>query len=278
MRSVVRGLLVKYFGLSLFDIKDAFLAWLGFLASLGGRKVNYDSFFIASNQTLRDRLTYIYLNRRYYHASEADKHSMNREKFWGGKAGMRWHEGVGDREKLIEFRNSVRRFAAQLSPATVVEIGCGNGVEIARIADQIDGPRRFVGIDLSVDQIELCRKTKRNPKLEFYASDGVSWIRQNRSIGGGLIVSICALECFTNGELKTFLEASRAGNWAIALFEPIGPLNDYLNFESVPRGNLAYSHNYEALIRSAGYNIVRAERTSSVLRVYDVCVLARCGC
>src|SRR5262245_26208963 len=100
------------------------------------------------------------------------------------------------------------------------------------------GPERFIGVDLSPNQIELCRKANKNPKVHFYAADGVSWIKQNMAIGGGLLITIGTLEYFTNAELKTFLTLAHDGNWAIALLEPIGPLDDYQNFESVPRGNL----------------------------------------
>ena len=268
-------MLVKYLGVSTFDLKQAVLAGLGFVVSLGGRKIDYDSFFTAPNQSLRDRLISVYLNRRYYLSGESDKLAMNREKFWGGTAGVRWHAGVGARNDLIEFRRYVREFAAALSPATVVEIGCGNGTQLVKLADEIDGPERFIGVDLSPNQIEVCRKANKNPKVHFYAADGVSWIKQNMAIGGGLLITIGTLEYFTNAELKTFLTLARDGNWAIALLEPIGPLDDYQNFESVPRGNLAYSHNYEAIILAAGFSIMKTDRTRSrVPRVFDVRVAA----
>jgi SAM-dependent methyltransferase len=276
MKSFINALLIKYFRVTLFDIKQFVLASLGATISFGGRRVNYDTFFVGSN-SLRTRLIRVYLNRRYYRASEADKHAMNRAYFWGGPAATRWHAQAGsgtDQEKFVRFREQIGKFVQAIAPATIVEIGCGNGTQIAKMMDQFRVPQRFVGLDLSADQITLCRQNWNNPKLEFYAADGVSWLQQN-SVQRALIVTAGTLEYFTNMELKTFLRLANSLRCAIALLEPVGPLPDIRNFESVPRGNLAYSHNYDVLAAAAGFSVVHSEWAISRPGVYDVYLFAK---
>ncbi len=66
---------------------------------------------------------------------------------------------------FVARRRIVRRLIAQVLPpsadATVVDVGCGTGANIAALADRYD----CVGIDTSAEAIELAKK--RFPKVRF---------------------------------------------------------------------------------------------------------------
>ena len=65
---------------------------------------------------------------------------------------------------------------------TLVEIGTGNGKVLEYLSSEFPKIERFVGIDLSQDQIEINKKQyKQNYKLEFVASDGFEWVKKTRA-------------------------------------------------------------------------------------------------
>ena len=61
---------------------------------------------------------------------------------------------------------------------TLVEIGTGNGKVLNYLSEQFPQIDRFVGIDLSENQIIRNQKTySRNQKLEFVALYAIDWVK-----------------------------------------------------------------------------------------------------
>jgi hypothetical protein len=235
-------------------LKSAVLTAIGFLFSGFGTRLHAGSFFTQKDKTLIDRARRAYINRRYYSADDATKERMNRSLFWGGAAALKWHAGTErDTEKLAVFRMLVSDLALNTKSETLIEIGCGSGFQLAKLADEVKTAARFVGIDLNADQIATCRN--KYPRLEFYSGDGCAWIAANCP-RHAIIVCIGTLEYFSQGQVAELMQLARERRCAIAMLEPVNGEPE----ESTPRGNLAYSHNYKRLAKMAGLSVLESRR------------------
>lgn len=61
---------------------------------------------------------------------------------------------------------------------TLVEIGTGSGSVLNYLSARFPQINKYIGIDLSPEQIELNnKKFSKNPRLDFVASDGFEWVK-----------------------------------------------------------------------------------------------------
>ncbi|MBU2928307.1 class I SAM-dependent methyltransferase [Winogradskyella psychrotolerans] len=141
----------------------------------------------------------------------------------------------------------------------LVEIGTGNGDVLNYLYSEFPQIDRFIGIDLSVDQIEINKaKYKNNKKLEFVASDAIEWVREHGARNTIFVTSRGVLEYFEPQLLEEFLNMIYSlGNTIFIAIEPNGKDHNLeTNFNSELYGyEPSFSHNYPYLFKKSGFSI-----------------------
>ena len=211
--------------------------------------------------------------RRYRALSDEEKRQWNREIFWGGEAGVNWHSAkkalhedpARFQEDFLRFRKPLADQIAglvALDPAyhTLCHIGTGNGLFLDHLSRRLPGLKRFVGIDLSAEQIRINRRQFRGSQLEFTHAEASDWLRQEGRGGGVICVAVGTLQYFTPMELADFLAKVReeTGPAAVGISETVN-LDLSTAVQSAPRGEIGYSHPYPFIFRSAGYHLFQQE-------------------
>ena len=140
---------------------------------------------------------------------------------------------------------------------TLVEIGTGNGRVLNYLQSKFPQINKFIGIDLSQEQIDINTKNNAgNSKLEFVASDAYEWTKVNGSSYTIFVTSRGVLEYFTEKRLTEFLSTlNQIGNIYFVAIEPNGVDHDFsINPNSQPYGHeRSFSHNYALLFEKAGF-------------------------
>ena len=89
---------------------------------------------------------------------------------------------------------------------TLVEIGTGNGDVLNYLSSEFPKINRFVGVDLSLDQIEINnKKFNNNKRLEFVAADTFDWVKEHGQGYTIFVTSRGVLEYFLEARLQEFL-------------------------------------------------------------------------
>ncbi|WP_299124658.1 class I SAM-dependent methyltransferase [uncultured Winogradskyella sp.] len=156
---------------------------------------------------------------------------------------------------------------------TLVEIGTGNGKVLNYLSSKFPSIQRFVGIDLSLVQIQLNTENfKSNEKLEFVAIDGFDWVKE---YGHGNIIFVTSrgvLEYFTEHRLTEFLnKLNGLGKTIFVAIEPNGIKHD---FKTNPNSELygyerSFSHNYAKLFKDAGFDLWHVSQKPCVPDSYN---------
>jgi hypothetical protein len=232
------------------------------------------------------------LERQYYASPDEEKKQRVRE-FWAGESGRAWHEAKqslytdSDRfeREYLPFRQDLVQALTVLTTSdsrfdTLCEIGTGNGMFLRYLSERLGGVRRFVGIDLSREQIDANRRAYAGTKLEFEDAEALEWI-DREAAPGTVFVACGTLECLTASELEQLLRriASRATPGAFGIVEPISFDLDTAT-ESRPRGAMMFSHNYPRLFEACGFSVRNLKTTAIDPRKpleQNVSMLAVCG-
>ena len=142
---------------------------------------------------------------------------------------------------------------------TLVEIGTGNGDVLNYLSTEFPQINRFVGIDLSLDQVELNNKRfYSNKRLEFVAADAFDWVKEHGHSHTVFVSSRGVLEYFLEQRLQEFLnEINLLGKVFFIAIEPNGEDHD---FDTHPNTQLygsepSFSHNYPKLFKNAGFSL-----------------------
>lgn len=150
---------------------------------------------------------------------------------------------------------------------TLVEIGTGNGDVLNYLSSSFPKINRFVGIDLSFDQIKINKKKfNKNKKLEFVASDAFDWVKEHGQSNTIFVSSNGVLEYFKQERLESFLkEINRLGSTIFIAMEPNRVEHDLeTNVNTLLYGDEpSFSHNYPKLFKSAGFNLWHFSQDSS---------------
>jgi hypothetical protein len=216
-------------------------------------------------RSVRDELT-----RKYYRRSDVERRADNRNLFWGGTAGVRWHEErrrkYVDRQRFQdEYLKSRRLILEQVEwmleqfpfMNSLCEIGTGNGLMVEYLADRLTHIGRFHGIDLSAEQIRRNKAYYGNSKVEYLHVEAADYVvRHGRP--GTMFLAFGTFECFTQAELEEFLALTRRTirRVAFATCDAVDvSYNADVERDSWPRGNMLYSHNYRYLMEKHGFEI-----------------------
>lgn len=188
-------------------------------------------------------------------------------KFWEDKAATELFSETEDGFKTDFLPNCTFIFdilKTELSNAsiefdTLVEIGTGNGDVLNYLSEEFPKINRFVGIDLSPNQIEINnKKFKSNTNLEFVTADAFDWVKEHGHGNTIFISSRGVLEYFIEARLQEFLiEINKLGNTFFVAIEPNGSDHDFdITLNSQLYGNEpSFSHNYPHLFKNAGFSL-----------------------
>lgn len=140
----------------------------------------------------------------------------------------------------------------------LVEVGCGDGKVLQHLAQEVPRLTKLTGLDLSSDEIEKCRERYPDEeKVDFTAEDIFDWLEANTDTALVLFSNGGVLEYFTREQLARLFSLVRNRpfpTW-VGLTETLA-LDHSLDTEpeTFPYGQeLAFSHNYSALLSEAGY-------------------------
>ena len=141
----------------------------------------------------------------------------------------------------------------------LVEIGTGNGDVLHYLASTFPEIDKFIGIDLSIEQIKINQeKYKENIRLEFIDSDAFEWVKKEGRENMIFMTSNGVFEYFTEQQLREFIKYTN--NLGQALFIIIEPNvlnhNFELNSNSIVYGiEKSFSHNYSKIFQDYGFEI-----------------------
>lgn len=207
------------------------------------------------------------------------------QQFWREQSASDYYAGTEARfEKVFlphfdHLLDLVKTEMENRNLKNVVEIGCGDGQLLRHIQQRIPA-ERFIGLDLSEDQIKENIKRDAELALEYYSGDASQWIKTDSPSSSLYVTGLGVLEYFTQTQLETLLQSiSSESSPACALFiEPIDTNADLLEFDSSYSAGEEHSftHNYPSRLREAGWSIEHSEEVS--LPPYRwLVVIAACG-
>ena len=192
-------------------------------------------------------------------------------RFWQGDEALElykqneWrfkHLFLGEQMSLINhLRDHLQKTGRW--PYEFMEIGCGRALVLDHIATLLPRIKRFKGVDINQERTWRNRMEFRRENVRFTCGDGVDEV-----IGAGMPNSVF----FTFGGVYEYISETRLEQLFqhiatelprsyVVLSEPVANEHD-LETESgsLPYGlENSFSHNYPALLRSAGFNIIYTE-------------------
>jgi len=188
--------------------------------------------------------------------------------YWTNAPAVRFHEFSEKRFQRFFLENHVAivpplraALASGSVPySTLCEIGCGSGRILQYLADSLNEIPRFVGLDLSPEQVARNRARYTGRPMEFAAADGAAWIAEHAKPGWVYLTCGGVLEYFPRQKLLA-LFSTIAATLAPALFVLVEPLSDEQtldgNGDSTPFGaENTFSHDYVGLLRAARYELL----------------------
>ena len=143
---------------------------------------------------------------------------------------------------------------------TLVEIGTGNGDVLHYLETNFPKIDKFIGIDLSTEQIKLNKeKYKDNLRLEFVESDAFEWVKKEGHENTIFMTSNGVFEYFTEQQLREFIEYTNG--LGKVLFVIIEPTEIDHNFEQNPNSMIygiekSFSHYYAKIFQDHGFKII----------------------
>jgi len=215
-----------------------------------------------------DRLMMAALVRRHQRDHDYGTFAAMHRWFWSGEQATRFHDQAD-----VRFEDYWRRYHdAIVEPVqklidghphrfgTVCEIGTGSGRVLKDLQARLRGARRYIGLDLCVDQIRSNRARFANAAdPRFVADDALEWIPREAQPGWLYFTNDGVLEYFAPDALRALLTdiAQQQGPAGFALIEPL--VDDYdLENERESRTyglELSFSHPYPRLFRECGWTI-----------------------
>ncbi len=188
--------------------------------------------------------------------------------FWSNSPAVQFHEFAERRferfflEHHVEIVAPIQAAIAARPGAfsTVCEIGCGSGRVLQYLAGALPDVPRFVGLDLSQEQVARNRARYAGQRTEFEAGDGLAWIEQHGSAGWVYMTYGGVLEFFSRQKVVALCSAI-ASKLAPSLLAIVEPLSDEQTLgtdsDSAPFGaENTFSHDYVSIVQAAGLQIV----------------------
>jgi SAM-dependent methyltransferase len=195
--------------------------------------------------------------RRFWSSAEiADFHAAHE----------RYFEDMFLGENIVSLLELEKALAAG-GFSSLCEIGCGHGRVVYFLSRRLAALTRFVGIDLSAEQVRRNRERYPDAAIDWVSGDAQAWIAANGQSGCVFLTHNGVFEYFRREDLRSLFRdiATRMKPAIFSISEPLGLEHD-LETEtgSPPYGyERSFSHNYVFLLKEAGFEILhRSEYVS----------------
>lgn len=188
--------------------------------------------------------------------------------YWSSTISVEFFEGFSHRFEDLFLRHHAiiaDRIVEALprlgqNPVRLVEAGSGDGKVLEWFAEKISGIDSLHGVDLNDREVRKCRERHRDSsRLFFHAGDLLDWLRSHPSPGTVLVTNGGVFEYLLESELRSLFTELRGlcAPSLVAITESVGDDHDFgSESSSIPYGHeLAFSHNYPAILRDAGFSI-----------------------
>ncbi len=162
---------------------------------------------------------------------------------------------------MAPLLNRVAEFLSQKEFNTVVEVGCGNGLLLERVAARADHSRaEFVGLDLDAGIIALNRQRYAQSRVRYHQADTLQEFLGGLGAHSVLVFANATFTYFTEKELLSCFGwlATHVPRGAVVIADAT-VLDPQSEKHSRPYGALTFSHNYEFLLAQAGLKEVRCD-------------------
>lgn len=140
--------------------------------------------------------------------------------------------------------------------ATVCEIGCGSGLVLEHLRLALGASRQYIGIDMSLGQVEINRRRFATGGLRFEAGEGLTWVLRHGERNSIFVTYGGVLEYFPPRRLQSLLSwiAGALSPSLVAIVEPLADGHDVdADPESRPFGaENTFSHPYPRAFAQAG--------------------------
>jgi len=249
--------------------KDTLKAGLGSMLAtfMSERAAQLAEGKVADDLGLADRLLVAGLVRRHERQGTLDQLNGLHDWLWSSRQAVAFHEQAQARFQswwLDTHSAVVAPLIDELSRvpgrySTLCEIGCGSGLVLDDLSRRLPQLERFIGLDLSPEQIERNRQRYADsPRLQFDSGDALAWLQTRARPGWVYFSNAGVLEYFPEPKLrKLLLQAAGTGTAAFAIVEPVDRGHDLaLQTASINYGTeRSWSHNYPHLFRDCGYQL-----------------------
>jgi hypothetical protein len=219
----------------------------------------------SSNALMRivERLMRFYLAHSDRGNTGGEKLESIHKQFWQNQIEGKWFDNTSKKfdesiPALEEPVEELKQFLEQHRHTVVCEIGTGDGRFLDYLRGQLTGVERFVGLDLSASRIALNQSLYVG--LEFVAGDAQEWVPSQGLRQALFVTNGGVFEYFRPESLEAFMrELVKSGSSLALFYEPLVADHD---LDSEPEaklttaGEYSFSHNYPALCRRAGMDIV----------------------
>lgn len=216
----------------------------------------------------RENCLRAFIDGRYY-SRFADSPTLtpeNRER-WLGPTALEYHEAMLQyySERPQEFEIQHEALLAQLGELLdaegyeyVVEIGCGNGLLLERVATLAPPRSVLVGLDMNPEIIALNRQRYPRSRVQYHEGTSVQEFLQGVSPPSALVYGSGAFAFFTPNEflqcLRWLQENISRGALVVADATFLEPGRERF---SQPTDGYGFRHSYEQLLREAGLENIR---------------------
>lgn len=210
-------------------------------------------------------------NAHLINAIETRDHAMICEflrDYWSSSVSDEFYDGFAHRYETVflthhqgivaEVAKLIEKTGAEVQQ--VIEIGAGDGKILEHFSKHLGGIPSFKGMDINAAQMDNNRvKYAAVPKLSFHQGDASTWLTAETRPGTLLLSNGGVLEYFPREDvLGIFQNLGKNGApCLVVLTESIATDHDLKNETGTyPYGfELSLSHNYEALLKEAGFSI-----------------------
>lgn|GEM_PF-2410706 len=190
------------------------------------------------------------------------------QEFWREQSANDYYLGTTSRfEKVFlpnfdHFLDSVSAAMVKYNLKHVVEIGCGDGQLLRHMKQRVPA-KRYIGIDLSEDQIAKNRERDTELGLEYHCGDAAQWIASSSPSNSLYVTGLGVLEYFTQSQLEGLLQTiTDNSSPACALF--IEPIDIHANLSEFNESYVAgeehsFTHHYPNRLQECGWTILHTE-------------------
>jgi len=223
-------------------------------------------FFVATGENFIDGCLRAEINYRYYEQPDDAIQSENRKRFWGASHSKQWHDhhesqALMHYDERMKFKiplvSWIAKHAQRKKISTVCEVGTGMGHFLFILREHLVKVMtcRFIGFDLNDECIQEAKRRNSFEDTKFYCGDAKIYISE-KAQRNTLYIFVGTLEYFTQNELENVLKTIAQQRPSIIAISDSINLDRRVDFDSKPRGNIAFSHNYEYLLKKHGYTIL----------------------